>query len=205
MGAHAKLLAEAGAVLSAIDLTPRAVAQTSRRLSLAGLKAEIKVMDAEAMEFPDGEFDFVWSWGVIHHSSRPEKAAQEVCRVLKPGGEFRLMVYHRRSLAVAYSLIRATLSGKVFKGWPVDEILNHYADGYVAKHYTGKELVEMLVSRGFSGAGVSVLGQKAEVLPIPAVGVIRMIKPALLRIFPDNLAELLLSRFGGMLFGIAKK
>ncbi|MBK7629848.1 MAG: class I SAM-dependent methyltransferase [Ignavibacteriales bacterium] len=52
-------------------------------------------MDAEALQFEDNSFDFVWSWGVIHHSSNTRKILEEIQRVLKPGGEAIIMVYHR--------------------------------------------------------------------------------------------------------------
>jgi len=205
LGTHAKLLVESGANLTGIDLTDRAVEQTRKRLSIFGLDADIRVMDAELLEFSDEEFDMVWSWGVIHHSSRPNVIAREVCRVLRPGGEFRMMVYNMRSLNVIYSLVRALLTGKVFRRWSVEEILNHYADGYVAKHYTRKELQNMLTSEGFSDIQVSIIGQKSEVVPIPSRGVLRKLKPALLTMFPNSIAKFVLSFAGGMLFAVAKK
>jgi 2-polyprenyl-3-methyl-5-hydroxy-6-metoxy-1,4-benzoquinol methylase len=67
-GVHARLLAAAGARLSAVDLTPTAVELTKRRLELTGLEADVREADAESLPFADASFDFVWSWGVIHHS-----------------------------------------------------------------------------------------------------------------------------------------
>jgi ubiquinone/menaquinone biosynthesis C-methylase UbiE len=52
-------------------------------------------MDAEHLAFPDASFDFVWSWGVIHHSSNTWQIVGEIQRVLKPGGTAVIMVYHR--------------------------------------------------------------------------------------------------------------
>ena len=62
-------------------------------------------MDAEHLEFPDETFDFVWSWGVIHHSANTEAIIREIHRVLKPGGEARVMVYHRNSINFWIGLI----------------------------------------------------------------------------------------------------
>jgi SAM-dependent methyltransferase len=53
--------------------------------------------DALGLPFSVGTFDLVWSWGVLHHTGDIERAVQEVRRVLKPGGEARLMLYHRPS------------------------------------------------------------------------------------------------------------
>src|SRR5713101_1043490 len=101
LGAHAQLLAEAGCNLTCIDLTEKAVALTRKRLSLRGLEGDVRLMNAEEITFPDNEFDFVWSWGVIHHSASTDTIIREAYRVLKPEGEFRLMVYHRRSLTAS--------------------------------------------------------------------------------------------------------
>jgi ubiquinone/menaquinone biosynthesis C-methylase UbiE len=51
-------------------------------------KIEFKVADAMALDEPDGKFDAVFSFGVIHHMEDWRKAVKEVSRVLKSGGEF---------------------------------------------------------------------------------------------------------------------
>jgi SAM-dependent methyltransferase len=45
------------------------------------------VVDAHAMPFEDNVFDFVFSLAVFEHLHTPWKAAQEIYRVLKPGGK----------------------------------------------------------------------------------------------------------------------
>ena len=93
LGADHERFARAGAKLHGIDLTPHAVEVTQRRLAMQGLSSDLCVGDAEALPFPDGSFDVVYSWGVIHHSPNTAQAAREILRVLKPGGSFRVMVY----------------------------------------------------------------------------------------------------------------
>jgi ubiquinone/menaquinone biosynthesis C-methylase UbiE len=46
--------------------------------------------NAESLDFPDSEFDFVFSISVLEHIKNPEKALQEMFRVLKPGGKLLL-------------------------------------------------------------------------------------------------------------------
>jgi SAM-dependent methyltransferase len=46
------------------------------------------VADAHRLPFADGSFDAVYSLQVLEHLSRPWDAAEEVFRVLKPGGVF---------------------------------------------------------------------------------------------------------------------
>jgi SAM-dependent methyltransferase len=111
LGADHQRFAEAGARLTGIDLTERAVEHTRRRLSLFALSSNLSVGDAEALEFPDASFDVVYSWGVLHHSPDTPRAIDEVWRVLKPGGIARIMIYHTWSMIgfmlwVRYALLR---------------------------------------------------------------------------------------------------
>jgi len=205
LGSHAQLLSEAGCHLTCIDLTAKAVENTRRRLDLRGLPADVRQMDAEQISFPDCEFDFIWSWGVIHHSADTERVIRQAFRVLKPGGEFRLMVYHRRSLSGLYCLGRGLLAGKFFKGMTAQEVLSYYTDGYLARFYTRRELRELLVRCGFSRVDLAVLGQKAELLPLSGRRASGRLKQVLLRALPDGLAERMLSVAGYFLFATAHK
>jgi 2-polyprenyl-3-methyl-5-hydroxy-6-metoxy-1,4-benzoquinol methylase len=205
LGSHAKLLSEAGCRLTCIDLTEKAVANTTRRLEHWGLPADVRRMDAEQMEFPDGEFDLVWSWGVIHHSANTDQIIRQVHRVLRPGGEFRVMVYHRRSVSGLYCLLRGVLSGKIFKGMSVQEVLSFYTDGYMARFYTRREWADLLASCGFSQVETSVLGQKSELIPLPGRGAFGRVKQATLRAIPDWAAESALGVGGYFLFATARK
>jgi len=205
LGAHAQLLSEAGCHLTCIDLTAKAVDSTRRRLDLRGLPADVRQMDAEQMNFPDSEFDFIWSWGVIHHSADTERVIRQAFRVLKPGGEFRLMVYHRRSLSGLYCLGRGLLAGKFFKGMTTPEVLSYYTDGYLARFYTRRELRELLMQCGFSRVDLAVLGQKSELLPLSGRGASGRMKQVLLSGLPDGLAEHILSVAGYFLFADAHK
>ena len=204
-GSHAQLMAQAGCRLTAIDLSPKAVELTRKRFSLRGLTAQILCMDAGGMAFGNAEFDFVWSWGVVHHSVHPERILKEVFRVLRPGGEFRMMVYHRRSLCAFFNIVRGLLSGKVFRGMSFDEILSHYSDGYMARFYSAGEASRLLQRQGFLVSSVRILGQKSELIPLPARGIFSRFKERLLSWLPDGLAQSVLARGGSFLFCIAQK
>ncbi len=111
LGADHERFAQAGARLSGIDLTPRAINITRQRLALRSLTSDLRVGDAESLPYEDNSFDRVYSWGVIHHSPDTPRAAAEILRVLRPGGEFRVMVYHTWSLVglmlwIRYGLLR---------------------------------------------------------------------------------------------------
>ncbi len=97
MGADFLRWVRAGAHATGVDLTDRAVALTRERVEAEGLVADVRVADAERLPFPDGQFDIVYSWGVLHHTPDPGRALAEAARVLAPGGQLKLMLYHRHS------------------------------------------------------------------------------------------------------------
>jgi SAM-dependent methyltransferase len=112
LGADHQRYAAAGANLTGIDLTERAVAHTRGRLALYGLTSDLRVADAENLPFATDMFDSVYSWGVLHHSPDTPKAIFEVHRVLRTGGHARIMIYHKWSLVglmlwLRYALLRA--------------------------------------------------------------------------------------------------
>ena len=69
-----------------------------RNARIAGVaeRADARVGDMRKLPFADGEFDAVVSSYAIDHLRRDERpnAIAEVARVLKPGGEFLLMIIH---------------------------------------------------------------------------------------------------------------
>lgn len=98
MGADYLEWLKAGAVATGIDLTAAALEMTCRRCQLAGYKAQVFRGDAEVLPFPTSSFDVVYSYGVLHHSPDTQACIREAFRVLKPGGQIRIMLYHHPSL-----------------------------------------------------------------------------------------------------------
>ena len=195
MGTHASLLAKAGARLTAVDLTERAVEATRRRFELFGLNGRIERADAENLSFADSSFDLVWSWGVIHHSSRFEICLAEIARVLRPGGRLLLMVYYCPSIVyyINCALIRGLLLGQL-RHKSLQEIYEQSSDGFYARVFNRAELQQCL-SPYFSDIRLDIVGLKAELFPIPRTN----LKVALEKATPDWLASLLLSRWGSMI------
>lgn len=135
LGADHQRFAEAGARLSGVDLTERAIDHTDRRLAAFGLQSRLQTADAERLPFDDSSFDIVYSWGVLHHSPNTPKAIDEVWRVLRPGGSARIMVYHTHSL-VGYMLwLRyALLVGR--PGRTLADIYDQHLESPGTKAYT---------------------------------------------------------------------
>ncbi|MBF0308683.1 MAG: class I SAM-dependent methyltransferase [Magnetococcales bacterium] len=130
MGFWTQTFAEWGCDVTAIDLAPHSIQMTGKRLELAGLKADLRQMDARGIDAIDGPFDFIWSWGVIHHSPDTEQIARKIGGLLKPGGEFGIMIYYTWSMYSLYVLIRlGILQGRLWRhpGW--NELQSRYSDG----------------------------------------------------------------------------
>jgi ubiquinone/menaquinone biosynthesis C-methylase UbiE len=97
IGSDALGFVESGAVYSGIDFSPTAVDIARKRLAACGYKPDVVQADATRLPFSDGSFDLVYSMGVLHHIPDVEKAVEEIERVLRPGGEAIVMLYHARS------------------------------------------------------------------------------------------------------------
>jgi 2-polyprenyl-3-methyl-5-hydroxy-6-metoxy-1,4-benzoquinol methylase len=200
-GFAVQLFAEAGARVTAVDLTDWAVTTTSTRLETFGLKADVRRADGEDLPFPDESFDLVFSWGVIHHSSDMEKVLRELIRVCRPAGKLVLMVYNRRSLffvvyrALARFLPLARRLGFHFEGARAGD-----TEGLVVRHLTRSELRRLLEAHGLEVECVEPYGQDAELLPLP-----RRIRVPITDRLPLRPKDWLLSRAGHQLAAVASK
>jgi ubiquinone/menaquinone biosynthesis C-methylase UbiE len=147
LGADHQRFAASGANLFGIDITERAITNTGRRLSLFGLSSKLQVADAEQLPFENNAFDVVYSWGVIHHSPNTPKAITEIYRVLKQGGEAKIMIYHTKSF-VGYMLwLRYGLMAlKPFTS--LATIYSKYLESPGTKAYTTKQAKELF--KGFT-------------------------------------------------------
>ena len=72
----------------AIDAAPEMIARAGRKALKAGLEVDFKNALAEALPFPDAQFDVVLSTLMLHHlpGKLRNQCAAEIRRVLKPGG-----------------------------------------------------------------------------------------------------------------------
>jgi len=115
LGTDLLQFARAGASITGVDISAKAVGLSQRRLALYGMPGTVSQMNGERLDLPDNSFDLVYSWGVIHHSPDHEKVAKEIHRVLKPGGTLKVMVYHRLSLvSLAVYLLDVKRHGNPF-------------------------------------------------------------------------------------------
>jgi arsenite methyltransferase len=87
----AAYLAGPGGRVAGIDVTPAMLQQARAHLARLGWpQVSFQVADAEALPFPDNDFDALISNGVFNLTLNKAKALQEAHRVLKPGGRLML-------------------------------------------------------------------------------------------------------------------
>lgn len=154
-GAASCLFAKAGAKVTAVDITEQAIKITKKNANINKLKLNVERADAEKLRFKDSEFDYVFSWGVLHHSQNTVTAFKEVQRVLKSGGSGLIMVYNKNSLRYYINgLYWLLLKGKIFKGCNLERVQDFYTDGYYHRHFTPKELRRILDGIGLKCTAV---------------------------------------------------
>jgi len=143
------MMARSGGIMHGIDLTEESKTITENRFSLYGYKSRLLTGDAEELPYKENTFDFVYSFGVLHHTPHIAKAIGEIHRVLKPGGKCYIAVYNKNSLFFWWSVffadyicrmkfLKMTLSQRI----SLIEYPNTNPNLYVKLHKR-KELIEM--------------------------------------------------------------
>jgi ubiquinone/menaquinone biosynthesis C-methylase UbiE len=134
--------ARAGARCWGVDLTDAAIRTTRKHLAFHQLKSNLRRINAEKLPFKNQTFDAVYSWGVIHHSEKPELIIAEIQRVLKKNGLFIGMLYGRHSVvAFKYWLKHGLFKGRPFRSFR-DVLWNHF-ESIGTKAYTVDEIKEL--------------------------------------------------------------
>ena len=208
LGAISATLARHGAQVTALDLTWTGASSTARRFALDGTHGSPVQGEAERLPLADGSFDFVWSWGVILHAPNPAKAIAEMHRVLRPGGEVRMMIYNRHSIynwlgiIARYGVLRMQLLRH-----SVQDLWNRYSDGrgvggcpHVG-YFSAGELRSFMTAAGFDLVELRAFEQKTVLTHI----VPPSMRPAMEKMIPDNLMHALFGRLGMLLYCRARK
>jgi len=130
MGTDLLQFARGGAKVTGVDLTPRSIEISRQHLSVYGENANFAITDGEFLPFAGESFDVVYSFGVLHHTPDTAGAIGEVYRVLRPGGQARVMLYHRHSLAYWGQIILryGLLHGELLRGQSPGDIMSRYVE-----------------------------------------------------------------------------
>jgi ubiquinone/menaquinone biosynthesis C-methylase UbiE len=170
-----------------LDLSFRSLVLARQNAETNEVAATLVNADAESLPFADHTFDLVYSWGVLHHTPQIERAVGEVHRVLRPGGECRVMLYHRRSLLALQCYLRYGL--RRFQPFtPLSELIAAHIESPGTKAFTRAEA--RLLFRRF---------EQVEIEPVVTVYDLRISRRRfaprwMLRLVPDRLGWFLLIR-----------
>lgn len=198
MGLHTELMLKAGAEVVSVDLSETSVKMTKLRLAYRHLQGDVRRCDAESLPFDPGTFDFVWSWGVIHHSSRTGRIVREIARVLKSTGEARVMVYNRDGMPAWITFWTRYVARLGFRKRSFDELLFQSTDGFMARFYTRDQL-EDLFRTFFEDVSTIVCGQEPDAIPLP-----RHFRKPLRKVVSRNWMEQRQAKRGSFLFLTAR-
>lgn len=134
--------ARAGAKVYGVDLSQRSIELTIKHLGNYGLQSEVRRVDGYYLPFPSNYFDLVYSWGVLQHSPDPQKAFEEIYRVLKPGAYIKVMVYSRRSpIWLGMCFKHALLKGRIFTS--LSQIISERMESPGTRAFTMKEIKDL--------------------------------------------------------------
>ncbi len=139
------------------------------------------------MSLQDSSFDFIWIWWVIHHSYNTKQILQEIYRILNPGGEAIIMVYHRGwwNYYICGGLIRGIIMGDIFKTRSLSRTVQRHTDGALARYYTPSSWRKLVEELEFKVDYIIVKGSKAELFPIPS----GKIKSTLMSLVPNAITR----------------
>ncbi len=92
-GWTSRLVARCGAQVDGVDIAVDLLEAARARATAEGLPIAYHLGDAEALPFEDASFDAVISTFGVMFASRPEVAAAELARIVRPGGRLALTTW----------------------------------------------------------------------------------------------------------------
>lgn len=150
----------AGAEVVTADLCPEMLAFARRRIESMGRSPDVRITDALSLDFADGEFDACVSSFLfcVLPDDAQERALREVRRVLKPGGEVRILEYVysanpiRRAWMRALSPVVEALYGARFDR-RTPEHMAAAGFGAVERQFVHADIILKLTARTPAGDG----------------------------------------------------
>jgi SAM-dependent methyltransferase len=101
MGRYTEVAQKYGAIVIGFDLS-RAVDVAFENI---GLNKNIHLVQADIFNLPfkDSVFDFIYSFGVLHHTGDAERAFKQLPQLLKIGGKISIFVYSSYNKGIVYT------------------------------------------------------------------------------------------------------
>lgn len=100
------MLREGAATVTGVDVSSKALEHCTRivRKACQDQVDRVTIVNTSVLDLPfeDEMFDFVYSNGVLHHTSDPQKGFSELVRCLKPGGTIWIGLYGAGGLMTGF-------------------------------------------------------------------------------------------------------
>ena len=93
-----------GAHYTGIDITPENPLLTKKHLSYYGYTPRTFEMDVEHLDLEE-KFDFIFSFGVLHHTPNIKKALCTIHASLKDNGQAQIIVYNKYSIFYVFHVV----------------------------------------------------------------------------------------------------
>jgi SAM-dependent methyltransferase len=126
IGTDAIGFAQADAQVIAVDLSSESLEIARKRAKAHGLDIEFVQGDIENLPrfLEPSCYDLVYSFGVIHHTPRPERAVEIIRNYMGPKSTLKLMLYNRYSWKVLW-IILAFGKGQF---WNLDDLVSRHSE-----------------------------------------------------------------------------
>lgn len=189
--------ARAGARVTAVDLSAESLKLARQRAEVFELADRIQFYQADAENLsasvPPAPYDLVYSFGVIHHTPRPERVVAQIRQhYVSADSTLKIMVYHRRSWKVFW--IVAAYGKGAF--WKLDQLVaaNSEAQTGCPVTYTYSRRTAQDLLRGFAVTEAAV----DHIFPyrIPDYKQYRYVKEWYFRWMPERLFRWVEQRIG---------
>jgi 2-polyprenyl-3-methyl-5-hydroxy-6-metoxy-1,4-benzoquinol methylase len=149
-----------GAQVTAVDLSEKSLEIARARSIVYRMHDCVRFISGNAEELsrfvPVEPYDLIYSFGVIHHTPRPEIALKQLRQYARTGTTLKIMVYHRYAWKVIWILLT---EGKG-QFWRLPELVARNSEAQtgcpITYTYTRRELRELCERSGFRVTGISV-------------------------------------------------
>ncbi len=156
--------------------------------------------DAETLPFKNNSFDYILSYGVLHHTEDTQKAFDEIHRVLKPNRRFLIMMYNKDSINYwwhiwfGWGIIKGKLWKMNSKQLTAMRTDRNYQGGNPKADFTSKKELKRMLNK-FS---------RLKFYPTGPVEQIKLLPWSKLPLFkfitPNFIAQKLVSKFGKLVY-----